>query len=56
MTFEELHQQYVTEKEKKEISSSPWSIEITPNTEKSPLYNLLGEMIIKLSQIRTRIN
>lgn len=56
MTFEELHKQYVTEKEKKEFSSTPWIIEITSNPEKTSLYNLLGEMIIKLAELRTRLN
>jgi len=55
MTFEELHKQYIVEKEK-EVEQVPWSLEITNNAEKPPLYNLLGEMIIKLAELRSRIN
>jgi hypothetical protein len=56
VTFEELHKQYVVEKEEKEKSSEPWSLEITSNPDKSSLYNLLGEIIIKLAQVRSRLD
>ena len=55
MTFEELHKQYILEK-KEEKKPEPWSLEITSNPDKSSLYNLLGEMIIKLAQIRSRLD
>jgi hypothetical protein len=55
VTFEELHKQYISEKEEEKESSTPWSLEITSNPDKSSLYNLLGEIIIKLAQIRTQL-
>ncbi len=55
MTFEELFKQYVKEKPEN-ISPEPWTIEITQNLSKPPLYNVLGEIIIKLAKLRSDIN
>lgn len=55
--FSELLERYL-EEVKEELSSSetPWSIEITKDEEKSKEYNQLGELIIRLSTIRSKLN
>lgn len=43
--------------DKKEYSpKEPWVIEITQDDTKSNLFNELGELIIKLSQIRSKLS
>jgi len=41
---------------RQEKTPDPWTIEITKNENKSPIYNKLGDLIILLSQIRNRID
>lgn len=55
--FSELLERYL-EEVKEELSSSEtsWSIEITKDKEKSKEYNQLGELIIRLSTIRSKLN
>lgn len=56
MTFEELHKQYILEDKEEKQNFIPWTLEITSNSDKTPLYNILGEMIIKMYEIRSKLN
>lgn len=57
MKFSELLEQYLKEiKSEPDFSESPWGIEITKNLEKSDEYNQLGELIIKLSILRSKMD
>ena len=56
MKFEKLFEQFIIEKEiEKEDSLFSWTIEITKDPQKSEKYNLLGELIILLSQLRNKL-
>ncbi len=57
MKFSELLDQYLKEvKEESDSIESPWSIEITKDSKKSDEYNQLGELIIRLSSLRSKMN
>jgi hypothetical protein len=57
MKFSELLEQYLKEvKEESDSIESPWSIEITKDSKKSDEYNQLGELIIRLSSLRSKMN
>jgi len=57
MKFLELLEQYLEEvKEESDSIESPWSIEITKDSKKSDEYNQLGELIIRLSFLRSKMN
>lgn len=56
MKFEKILKKYLIEVEKnQEIFPQPWSLEITKDLNKSEEYNLLGELIIQLSILRSKI-
>ena len=58
MKFEEIIQKCLIEaenssEEKREV---PWTLEITKDSSKSKEYNLMGELIIQLASLRTKMN
>ena len=56
MRFEELLKQCLTEAKEEKEEPSPWTLEITNDSEKSNEYNLLGKLIIKLYSLRSKLN
>ena len=57
MQFEEVIQAFLKEKrieEEKQVPQ-PWSIEITKDPAKGKLYNELGDFIIKLFELRSKL-
>lgn len=57
MKFEEVLKKYLIEVQKNEdIKPEPWTLEVTKDPEKSEEYNLIGELIIQLSILRSKIN
>ena len=58
MTFNSLIQQYLEEKSeptKEDYEAMPWSLEIVKDPKRSEMYNELGELIIKLFELRSRL-
>jgi len=56
--FEEMIQRCLVEAENfsEEKREEPWSLEITKDFTKSKEYNLIGELIIQLASLRTKMN
>jgi len=58
MTFNSLIQQYLEEKSeptKEDYEAMPWGIEIVKDSKRSEMYNELGELIIKLFELRSKL-
>jgi len=58
MSFNSLIQQYLEEKSeptKEDYEAMPWSLEIIKDSKRSDMYNELGELIIKLFELRSRL-
>ena len=58
MSFNSLIQQYLEEKSeptKEDYEAMPWSLEIVKDSKRSKMYNELGELIIKLFELRSRL-
>jgi hypothetical protein len=58
MSFNSLIQQYLEEKAeptKEDYEAMPWSLEIVKDSNRSAMYNELGELIIKLFELRSRL-
>jgi hypothetical protein len=58
MSFNSLIQQYLEEKSeptKEDYEAMPWSLEIVKDSKRSGMYNELGELIIKLFELRSRL-
>ena len=58
MSFNSLIQQYLEEKSeptKEDYEAMPWSLEIVKDSKRSEMYNELGELIIKLFELRSRL-
>jgi|LakMenE18May11ns_1017448.scaffolds.fasta_scaffold8124237_2 hypothetical protein len=58
MSFNSLIQQYLEEKSeptKEDYEAMPWSLEIVKDSKKGKLYNELGELIIQLFEIRSKL-
>ena len=58
MKFEEIIKKCLIEAENsfQEKLEEPWALEITKDSNKSEEYNLIGELIIQLASLRTKIN
>lgn len=58
MKFEEIIKKCLIEAENsfQEKREEPWALEITKDSNKSEEYNLIGELIIQLASLRTKIN
>lgn len=58
MKFEEIIQKCLIEAENssEEKREEPWTLEITKDLNKSKEYNLIGELIIQLASLRTKMN
>jgi hypothetical protein len=56
--FEEIIRKCLVEAENfsEEKREEPWTIEITKDPNKSKEYNLIGELIIQLASLRTKMN
>ena len=58
MSFNSLIQQYLEEKSeptKEDYEAMPWSLEIVKDSKRSEMYNELGELIIKLFELRSKL-
>ena len=56
MRFEQIIKIVLEQAPKKEeYESLPWSIEITKDSKRSKEYNELGDLIIKLFELRSRL-
>jgi hypothetical protein len=58
MSFNSLIQQYLEEKSdptKEDYEAMPWSLEIAKDPKRPEMYNELGELIIKLFELRSRL-
>jgi hypothetical protein len=58
MTFNSLIRQYLeerTETTKEDYEAMPWCIEITKDPKRSKEYNELGNIIIKLFELRSKL-
>jgi hypothetical protein len=58
MYFNKLIQSIIEEKtepEKEESEYSPWCIEIVKDPKRGEMYNLLGDLIIKLFELRSKL-
>jgi len=58
MIFNSLIQQYLEEKSeptKEDYEVMPWSLEITKDLKRSQEYNELGDLIIKLFELRSKL-
>ena len=58
MSFNSLIQQYLEEKSeptKEDYEAMPWSLEIVKDPKHSEMYNELGELIIKLFVLRSKL-
>ena len=58
MSFNSLIQQYLEEKSeptKEDYEAMPWGLEIVKDSKRSEMYNELGELIIKLFELRSRL-
>lgn len=58
MQFEEIFKLIINEQEKpkeEEYQPEPWSLEIRKDFSKSEAYNELGDLIIRLFELRARL-
>lgn len=58
MQFEEIFKLVISEQEKPkegEPQPEPWSLEIKKDYSKSEVYNELGDLIIRLFELRARL-
>ena len=58
MTFNSLIQQYLEEKTeptKEDYEAMPWGLEIVKDPKRSKEYNELGNLIIKLFELRSKL-
>jgi hypothetical protein len=58
MSFNSLIQQYLEEKSKptkEDYEAMPWSLEVVKDPKRSEMYNELGKLIIKLFELRSRL-
>jgi hypothetical protein len=58
MSFNSLIQQYLEEKAeptKEDYEAMPWCLEIVKDSKRSEMYNELGELIIKLFELRSKL-
>lgn len=56
MRFEQIIQSLLEKKDKQEdIEYLPWSIEITKDPKRGDVYNELGDLIIKLFELRSKL-
>lgn len=58
MTFNSLIQQYLEEKDepsKEDYEGMPWGLEIKKDLKRSKEYNELGDLIIKLFELRSKL-
>jgi hypothetical protein len=58
MSFNSLIQQYLEEKSeptKEDYEAMPWSLEIVKDSKRSEEYNELGNLIIKLFELRSKL-
>lgn len=58
MQFEEIFKLIINEQEKpkeEEPQPEPWSLEIKKDFSKSDAYNELGDLIIRLFELRSRL-
>jgi len=58
MSFNSLILQYLEERSeptKEDYEAMPWSLEIVKDSKRSEMYNELGELIIKLFELRSKL-
>ena len=55
MQFEEYFKQFILEKKEEPEAPVPYVIEITKDDNRGRRFNDLGDLIIKLSQLRSRL-
>jgi hypothetical protein len=58
MKFDQIIESFLQEEKKAEedYETMPWSIEIIKDSNRSELYNNLGNLIIRLYEIRSRLD